>query len=109
MSILVAALLFLPGIVVARSLWRALSRSNPSIQYLGTAVAATVSGFFAIQFLTMFVVASFGLSRGCADIDDCYIETVADSFRWWYLGLFSVCGALAYFGVRYCRHTASAK
>lgn len=109
MSILVVALLFVPGIVVARVLWRRLSRPNPSVRHLAVAAAVTVSGFFAIQFLTMFVLASFGLSRGCADINDCYVETVADAFRWWYLGLFSACGALAYLGMRYCDHIASAK
>lgn len=109
MSILVTVLLFVPGLVVARALWRRVSRPNPSARYLGVAAAVTVSGFFALQFLTMFVLASFGLSRGCTDINDCYFEFVADAFRWWYLGLFAVCGALAYVGMRYCGHMASAK
>lgn len=90
MSILVVAVLFVPGIVAARALWRRLSRPNPSVRYPGVAAAMTISDFFAIQFLTMFVWA-FRLSRGCAGINDFYVETVADAFRWQYL----VCSRLA--------------
>lgn len=109
MSILVAVLLFVPGLVVARILWRRVSRANP--RHMGVAAAVSVSGFFALQFLTMFVLASFGLSKGCPDImsDDCYVAVMADAFRWWYLVLFAICGALAYVGMRYCDHLASAK
>lgn len=109
MSVLVAALLYVPGIIVGCLLWGRLSRPKPSVRYLGAAVAVAVSGFFAIQFLTLFVLASFGLSKGCADINDCYFEAVTYTFRWWYLGISSIFGALAYLGMRYCAHIASPK
>jgi hypothetical protein len=68
-----------------------------------------VAGFFAIQFLTLFVLASFGLSKGCADMNDCRLEAVTDTFRWWYLGISSISGAVAYLGMKYCARIASPK
>jgi hypothetical protein len=54
-------------------------------------------------------LASFGLSKGCEVINDCYFEAGADTFRWWYLGISSIFGALAYLGMRYCAYMASPK
>lgn len=111
MTILLAVVLFVPGIVVGCTLWRRLSRPSESEGYLVVAAAVSVSGFFALLFLAMFVLTSFDLSNRCADIDDyeCYVVDVAEAFRWWYLGLFAVSGALAYLGMKYCNHIASGK
>ncbi|HEY6642883.1 hypothetical protein [Povalibacter sp.] len=59
-----------------------------------------------MQLLTAFVMTSVGLSRACPDINDCFLETMADAFRWWYLGLCVAFSALAYGGVKYCDRMA---
>jgi hypothetical protein len=102
MRVLVAALLYVPGIIVAALLWTRLSQPGSSSRYSAVAVAVSISGFLAVQFLISFLVASSTPDADCLEPTDCQLQGIAGAFRWWFLGLSLIFGALAYMGIKYC-------
>ena len=109
MSVLVAALLYVPGIVAGTLLWKRLSRPGSSPRYAAVAVAASISGFLAVQCLISFVVASFAPEGDCLEPTDCQLQGIAETIRWWLLGLSLIFGTLAHMGSKYCASIALRK
>ena len=109
MGVLVAALLYVPGIVVGSLLWKRLSRPGSSSRYSVVAVVVSLSGFLAVQFLISFMIASSAPDAKCLEATDCQLQGLANAFRWWFLGLSLIFGALAYMGMKYCARVSLRK
>ena len=108
-GILVAALLYLPGIVVGVLLWKRLSRRGSSSRHSAVFVAVSISGFLAVQGLVSFLIASSAPDADCLEPTDCQVQGIADTFRWWFLGLSLIFATLAYVGMKYCARIALRK
>jgi hypothetical protein len=109
MSVLIAALLYVPGIVVGSVIWKRLARPTSSLVYSSVAAAASISGFLAAESLIAFIVSRFTSSANCLEATDCQVQALGDAFRWWFLGLSFLFGALTYLAFRYCARIALRK